>query len=121
MTRASEALLRPRRGALGGQPGDAETVATLLKLMGEPNRLRIFALLSAGERCVCEIEEAMRLPQNLISHHLGVLRDAGLIRARREGRWCHYAIDKQVLGQVYPALCRLFNPACVSDAPAGSD
>jgi ArsR family transcriptional regulator len=94
---------------------DAEAALPLLKLMSEPNRLRIFALLTSGERCVCEIEEAVSLPQNLVSHHLGVLREAGLIRARREGRWIHYSIDKAALRRVYPAVCRLFNPECVSD------
>jgi ArsR family transcriptional regulator, arsenate/arsenite/antimonite-responsive transcriptional repressor len=97
------------------QVGDIERIQSLLKLMSEPNRLRIFALLASGERCVCEIEEGMQLPQNLVSHHLGVLRDAGFIRARRDGRWVHYSINKDALGEVYPALCRLFNPDCVSD------
>jgi ArsR family transcriptional regulator, arsenate/arsenite/antimonite-responsive transcriptional repressor len=83
--------------------------------MCEPNRLRIFGYLSSGERCVCDVEQYMQLPQNLVSHHLGVLRDAGFIRARRDGRWVHYSVNKQILGEVYPTLCRLFNPDCVSD------
>ena len=94
---------------------DAQTVRPLLKLMGEPNRLRIFSLLTQGELCVCDIESAVELPQNLVSHHLGVLREAGFIRARRDGQWVYYSIDKATLGAVYPALCRLFNPECVSD------
>jgi len=100
-----------------GDIGDVqvEAVLQLMKLMSEPNRLRIFALLTSGERCVCEIEEAVSLPQNLVSHHLGVLREAGLIHPRREGRWIHYSIDKAALGRIYPAVCRLFNPECVND------
>mgnify|MGYP005852845111 CR=1 FL=1 len=94
---------------------DAEAVRPLLKVMGEPNRLRIFALLAQGELCVCDIENAVGLPQNLVSHHLGVLREAGFIRARRAGQWVYYAIDKATLSEVYPALCRLFNPEYVSD------
>jgi ArsR family transcriptional regulator len=101
-------------------PADVDAVLPIIKLMGEPNRLRIFALLAGGELCVCEIEAAMRLPQNLVSHHLGVLREAGLIRARRQGRWVHYAVDKAALARVYPAVCRLFNPECVSDEPAAA-
>ena len=102
----------------GDMHGDAETALPLLKLMSEPSRLRIFALLAGGECCVGDIETAVRLPQNLVSHHLGVLREAGLIRARREGRWVCYSIDKAALERVYPSVCRLFNPECVSDAPA---
>jgi ArsR family transcriptional regulator, arsenate/arsenite/antimonite-responsive transcriptional repressor len=97
---------------------EMERALRLLKLMSEPNRLKIFALLATGERCVCELEASMQLPQNLVSHHLGVLRDAGLIRARREGRWVHYSVNKENLGEVYPTLCRLFNPDCVSDEPS---
>ena len=97
---------------------DAAAVLPLLKLMSEPNRLKIFSLLTAGEHCVCDIETAMGLPQNLVSHHLGVLREAGLIRARRDGRWVYYSINKTTLEQVYPAICRLFNPDCVSDEPS---
>lgn len=97
---------------------DAAAVLPLLKLMSEPNRLKIFSLLTAGERCVCDIETAMGLPQNLVSHHLGVLREARLIRAHRDGRWVYYSINKTTLEQVYPAICRLFNPDCVSDEPS---
>ena len=94
---------------------DVQAVLPLLKLMSEPNRLRIFWLLTAGERCVCDIESGVNLPQNLVSHHLGLLRDAGLIRARRDGRWVYYSVNKETLAGVYPVLCRLFNPACVND------
>jgi ArsR family transcriptional regulator len=63
----------------------------------------------------------MNLPQNLISHHLGVLREAGLIRARREGRWVYYSVNKTTLEQIYPVLCRLFNPECVSEERSTCD
>ena len=98
------------------QSVDIELMLPMLKLMSEPNRLKIFSLLAGGERCVCEIEEQVKLPQNLVSHHLGVLRDAGYIRARREGRWVYYSVDKETLAGVYPILCHLFNPECVNDA-----
>jgi ArsR family transcriptional regulator len=97
---------------------DVQAALPLLKLLSDPNRLNIFALLTGGEHCVCDIEAQVNLPQNLVSHHLGVLRDAGLIRARREGRWVHYAVNKAALAEVYPALCRLFNPECVNDGCA---
>ncbi|HEY3290853.1 MAG TPA: metalloregulator ArsR/SmtB family transcription factor, partial [Anaerolineae bacterium] len=95
--------------------GDALSALPLLRLMSEPNRLRIFALLASGERCVCDVEEQVKLPQNLVSHHLGILRDAKLIKARRVGRWVYYSVNKSTLAEVYPVICRLFNPDCVSD------
>jgi len=94
---------------------DAQIALPLLKLMSEPNRLKIFSFLAGGERCVCDVEAFVKLPQNLVSHHLGVLRDAGFIRARRDGRWVHYSVNKKVLASIYPTLCRIFNPDCVSD------
>lgn len=99
---------------------DALTALPLLKLMSEPNRLKIFALLAGGERCVCDVEAQVKLPQNLVSHHLGILRDAGLIRARRVGRWVYYSVNKSTLSGIYPVICRLFNPECVSDETGAS-
>ena len=98
------------------EPGDGERVLPLLKVLSEPNRLSIYTLLTQGECCVCDIEADVRLPQNLVSHHLGVLREAGLILSRKQGRWVHYSINREKLAEVYPVICRLFNPECVSDA-----
>ncbi len=91
-------------------PGLAGLQAVFAQL-SEPNRLKIFALLTRGEACVCEIESAVALPQNLVSHHLRVMREAGLVLARREGRWMHYAVNKQTLEHIYPVVCALLNPA----------
>ncbi|BCX03793.1 MAG: hypothetical protein KatS3mg053_1731 [Candidatus Roseilinea sp.] len=99
-------------------PVELDQVHPLIRLLGEPNRLRIFALLTRGERCVCDIEAAMTMPQNLVSHHLRVLREAGLIEVRREGRWAYYRVNKTYLAQIYPILCSLFDPNAVSDARA---
>lgn len=62
--------------------------------MADENRLQILAMLRKGERCVCEIWKALRLPQNLVSHHLRVLKDAGLIKAKKVGLNVHYSIDR---------------------------
>jgi len=97
---------------------DAQIVLPLLKTMSEPNRLKIYSFLATGERCVCDIEAFVKLPQNLVSHHLGVLRDAGFISARRDGRWVHYSVNQETLTGIYPVLCRLFNPECVSVQPS---
>lgn len=61
-----------------------------LKIISDVNRLQILCLLQKGERCVCNIHEPLGLPQNLTSHHLRSLRDAGLVISRREGKWVHY-------------------------------
>ena len=93
----------------------AEMVYPLFKLLSDHNRFKIFALLVQGELCVCDIETETNLAQNLVSHHLRVLKEANLITARRDSRWTYYAINKTELAQVYPLLCTLFDPAKISD------
>ncbi len=81
-----------------------EELPTFLKLLAEPNRLRILVLLAQGELCVCDIEAGLGLPQNLVSHHLQALKRAGLLRDRREGKWIYYRIEPQTLGERLGAL-----------------
>ncbi len=80
-----------------------------MKLVAEPNRLRILSLLTGGELCVCDIEAAVGLPQNLVSHHLSVLRREGLVRDRRDGKWVYYSIEAQTLGERLGALTLLLD------------
>lgn len=97
---------------------DEGWLCAIFKALGEPQRLRIYKLLFDGERCVCDIEASVRLPQNLVSHHLRVLRDAGLIEFRKERRWSYYRISKAQQATLQPAMSDLFDPSRVSDAPA---
>jgi len=72
--------------------------AAMLKALAEPTRLRIFAELMGGDTCNCELVERLALPANLLSHHLKVLSEAGLVSARRDrldGRWVYYSADRQ--------------------------
>jgi len=63
------------------------------KALGDPLRLRLFYLLSChDELCVCHLTEALSLPQSTVSRHLGVLRHAGLVGTRRDGKWMHYRL-----------------------------
>jgi ArsR family transcriptional regulator len=62
------------------------------KALGDPTRLQILHVLAAGGRCVCEIQPKLDVPPNLLSHHLKVLREAGLVVAERSGRRVHYEL-----------------------------
>jgi DNA-binding transcriptional ArsR family regulator len=73
-------------------PAELEAAATLLRLLGDPRRLQLIRLLGSAERCVCEFQEILGWPQNLISHHLGALRRAGLVQARRDAQWVYYSL-----------------------------
>lgn len=72
-----------------------ENEAALFKVLADPTRLRLAVLLSIqGETCVCELVEALEAPQYTVSRHLGIMRSAGLVEARREGTWMLYRLSK---------------------------
>jgi DNA-binding transcriptional ArsR family regulator len=65
------------------------------KALSDPTRLKILYLLQHGELCVCEINTAIEKPQSTTSHHLNVLKSAGLIKGRKDGVWIHYKLTNQ--------------------------
>ena len=75
--------------------------ARLLKALADPTRLRILSLLSRheGEVCVFEIVESFTLEQPTISHHLRILRDAGLVDCRKKGLWAYYYVRRESLSR----------------------
>ena len=84
--------------ALVSEPIDAASAAGLapvFKALGDPVRLRLVSLIGAregGEVCVCDLTSAFDLSQPTISHHLKVLREAGLISSERRGTWVYYRL-----------------------------
>jgi ArsR family transcriptional regulator len=66
--------------------------------LGDETRLRIVALLSHGELCVCHVEKVLTLPQPTASRQLAVLKHAGLVASRREGTWMHYRLSPGLEG-----------------------
>jgi ArsR family transcriptional regulator len=62
----------------------------LFKTLSDPTRLRLLNLLASGETCVCELTDTLRVVQPKVSRHLRQLRRAGLVEARRNGKWIHY-------------------------------
>lgn len=68
-------------------------VLGVFKALSDGTRLRILKLLEGGELCVCDIVAALETSQPRASFHLASLKEAGLIRDRKEGRWTHYSLD----------------------------
>lgn len=93
---------------------DVQVVSFVCRLFDDRNRLRIFASLRSGERCVQDIGCEVGLPQNLVSHHLSVLREAGLVKTRRVGHRVCYSVNKVFLTLVHPSILRLFDPGRVN-------
>ncbi len=69
-----------------------ETAAAGFSALGDPIRLRVLTELADGQRCVCELLEEIDIAANLLSYHLRVLREAGLVGATRRGRWVDYRL-----------------------------
>jgi ArsR family transcriptional regulator len=72
-------------------------LARICHALSDETRLRILGLLRRGERCVCELTTALGIGQSRLSFHLKVLKDAGLVEDRREGRWVYYTLIPEVL------------------------
>lgn len=86
---------------------DFQKVANFLKIINEPNRLKILCFLRQGEQCVCDIWKNLGLPQNLTSHHLKTLKEFDLIESRREGRKIIYFSNKKIVSK-YASLLNNF-------------
>jgi ArsR family transcriptional regulator len=82
----------------------ADELATIYKAASEPIRLRILALLSHGELCVCQLHGVLDAPQPTVSRHLAILRQARLVRTRRDGSWVHYSLTDVAETWLAPAL-----------------
>lgn len=74
---------------------DVRPIARLFKALGDETRVRIVALLSHGELCVCHLQDALDLPQPNVSRQLASLRAAGIVEDRREGSWVYYRLCEQ--------------------------
>jgi ArsR family transcriptional regulator len=74
---------------------DPRPASRLFKALGDETRLRIVALLSHGELCVCHLQEALGLSQPTVSRHLATLRAAGVVEHRRERKWVYYRLRRQ--------------------------
>jgi len=93
--------------------GDDERLLQVLRALGDPRRLAIYRLLQQGTYCNCELGQALGLAPNLISHHLKVLREAGLVRADRhptDARWILYSLDRRALAEAKELCGALLDP-----------
>lgn len=75
-------------------------IAGVCKALGDGTRLEIVQLLRGKELCVCDILEAFSLSQPAISHHLGILRQAGVVLDRKDGKWVFYRLNADVLADL---------------------
>jgi ArsR family transcriptional regulator len=86
-------------------------LSSILRVIADEKRLRILKLLTQQEMCVCDIVERLGLSQSLVSHHLGVLKQAGLVQDRRDAQWVYYSIDPGRLAELNAPYLVLFGVA----------
>ena len=88
------------------QAAAADGVVTLFKALGDPTRYEILRLISGQpqEICVCDITNRFDVSQPTISHHLKILREAGLITVARRGVWAYYAVDPRGVERLQSAV-----------------
>ena len=88
----------------------AESLATVLKAIAEPTRLRLVSLVAAqadAEACVCDLTEPVGLSQPTVSHHLKILVDAGVLQREQRGKWAYY----KLVPATFASLSRLLTPS----------
>ena len=101
---------------------DAPDVTDVLKALAEPRRWQIVELLSCEELCVCHLAEEVGIPQPLVSHHLKVLRDAGLVESEKHRYWTYYRLRREALaslGQQLDAITACCPPPGERRRPCG--
>src|SRR2546428_11882945 len=110
--------LAPKQKRAAGEPccqpvvspdverAQAERIALLAKALSDPIRLQIVDVLRkhAGKVCVCELVPLFDLSQPTVSHHLKVLREAGIVNSERQGLWAYYYVDPEAVGGLGPGL-----------------
>lgn len=99
---------------LGLPTVELQALANRLKVLAEPKRLRILDLIMQGVQCNCELGEMLQMAPNLVSHHLNVLREAGLVDIERDifdARWVYYSINRQALEELNVVIGAFFDPS----------
>jgi len=83
-----------------------KNISEVFKALGDSTRLEIVRLLIGKEMCVCDIMDSFQVSQPTISHHLRTLKQAGLVRDKKEGKWIYYSLDSET----FKVLERFFEP-----------
>ena len=89
---------------------DPDTAARLFHALSDGTRLAVLEMLGGGERCVCDLQGALDVAQSRLSFHLKVLKDAGLVTDRKEGRWSYYTLDAGRIAEARAYLGLLAEP-----------
>lgn len=88
-----------------GRAGEIRNLEKKMKALSDSTRLRMFLMITRGEKCVCEFEYLFKMPQSTASRNLGILENSGLIRKRKNGKWTYYSINDLDFGDFIKKTC----------------
>lgn len=94
-------------------PVPLERLTAQLKVLANPKRMQMIHLLMEGVHCNCELGDALDMSPNLISHHMGILRDLGLVEMERDAvdaRWVYFSINEAALAELNQTFQTFFDP-----------
>ena len=86
---------------------DTSRAVQLFHALSDETRIEIIDMLESGERCVCELQDTLNAAQSRLSFHLRVLKDAGIVTDRREGRWSYYELNREAFDEAESILREL--------------
>ena len=98
-----------------------EDLIKVMKALSDETRLRILNVLLERECCVCEVMQALDISQTRASRNLGILQNAGFLKARRDGAWMHYSVDSQSANPYPTSLAKLLKDFLVSNEVLAKD
>jgi ArsR family transcriptional regulator, arsenate/arsenite/antimonite-responsive transcriptional repressor len=98
---------------------DADRAVRLFHALSDGTRLSILQRLRLGERCVCDLTDALDAAQSRLSFHLKVLKEADLVTDRREGRWMYYTLNPETLNEVAELIDGLAAPPSAAERKLG--
>jgi ArsR family transcriptional regulator len=98
---------------------DLDRSVQLFHALSDSTRLSILQRLRFGERCVCDLTDALDAAQSRLSFHLKVLKDADLVTDRREGRWMYYTLNPETLNQLGETVDALASPPSAAERKTG--
>jgi ArsR family transcriptional regulator, arsenate/arsenite/antimonite-responsive transcriptional repressor len=98
---------------------DVARSARLFHALSDETRLSIIQRLRLGERCVCDLTDAMDAAQSRLSFHLNVLKESGLVTDRREGRWMYYTLNPDALTEIADVIESLASAPTAAERKSG--
>lgn len=85
-----------------------EEIGKIFKALGDSNRLKILDLIKMEEKCACKLLEELKIGQSTLSHHMKILCDSKIVNCRKDGKWSHYSLNKEIYRELESILKDIF-------------